>query len=47
MGDVKTAADGTVADMEAITSAKTIMMVRRAIFYANRARIIVGASDRE
>ena len=47
MCDVKTAADGTVADMEVITSVEMIMMVRRVAIYATRARIKVDASDRK
>ena len=47
MCDVKTAADGAVADMEVITSVEMIMMVRRVVIYATRARTNVDASDRE
>ena len=47
MGDVKTAADGTVADMEVIAIFKTVMIVRGVTIYATRARIIADASDRE
>ena len=43
MCDVKTAADGTVADMEVVTSAEIIVMVRRVAIYATRARIKVDA----
>ena len=47
MGDVKTAADGTVVDMEVIANIKTIMIVRGVTIYATRARTNADASDRE
>ena len=47
MCDAKTAANGTVVDVEVITSVETIMMVRRITIHATRARIKVDASDRK
>ena len=47
MCDVKIAANGTAVDMEVITSAEMIMVVRRVTIYATRARIKVDASDRK
>ena len=47
MCDIKTAADGTVAYMEVVTSAEMNMMVRRVTICATRARVKADTPDRK